>query len=187
MNGGELIRSFVCISPDDAARAQLAEHLRGLRRFRAFKWVEDQHLHLTLAFLGEVPAQVVSVVDSALSRIGGVRPYRARVAGIGGAPDPAAPRVLWLGMREGARETERLASLVSKAASGAGVELDGRRFRAHMTLARARGGAAPLPDDVRHELERMPEASWTCSSFALMRSELTPKGPIYTRIAQYEL
>lgn len=160
--------------------------MRRLSRFGGYKWVEPENLHITLAFLGDITHAQASSLDGALSRIGG-RPFGIATGRAGGPGGLAAPRVIWLSMAEGARELERLASSVARAAASCGIELEAKKFRPHMTLARVRGEARPLPREIADELASAPQASWTCASFALMRSELSRSGPTYTAIARYDL
>jgi 2'-5' RNA ligase len=62
-----------------------------------------------------------------------------RFAGGGAFPDPARARVLWAGLElddAGRTEVVRMATGARAAASKAGIEVTGQRFRPHVTLAR---------------------------------------------------
>lgn len=184
------IRTFVCARPDDESVSRLAAYLAELSRFKGYKWVEPENIHVTLLFIGEVSPSRAAAIDGALSRAGGSRPFAVRASGWGGFPDKEAPRAIWIGVREGARELASLAERVSRAASGAGAEfrpVTARRFRAHITLGRVRGEPRPLPEELADALTRAPALAWTCGEFTFMRSELTSSGPIYTPIASYAL
>lgn len=183
----DAVRLFVCVRPDDASVARYAELHRRLAGIGGVKWVPPSNVHVTLLFIGDVDAARAARLDSELSKLGGVRPFDVRVAGMGGFPDISRPKTLWLGVRSGAREMERLSSLTAKAASSAGVSFDKKRFRAHLTIGRARGEGAAMTDELRAAIDAAPEMSWRCESFALMRSELAPAGPTYTQLASYAL
>ncbi len=179
------MRTFVCASPDEASSRTLAAFMGRLCAFPGYKWVAPENLHVTLLFLGESDALQVQRVDSGLARLGGLRPFGIKISGAGGFPDLSRPRTIWLGVREGAGELEKLAAKVAQAARGAGFAADGKKFKAHLTVARARGDGGPLPPEVVAELDDAPTVSWTCDRFTLMKSVLTPKGPIYTPIRTY--
>ena len=98
-------------------------------------------------------------------------------------------RALWLGAGRGASELKALAGQVDSACCALGFPREKRPFKAHMTLARARTDGR-IPDRLAERLNRpggVPRFAWRCSSFILMRSELTRGGPIYTPLGEYEL
>ncbi|MDL2264745.1 hypothetical protein LJC31_08850, partial [Synergistaceae bacterium OttesenSCG-928-I11] len=88
---------------------------------------------------------------------------------------------------EGAGGLEKLSVKAAQAAKGAGYPPSTKKFKAHLTLARARGDGGPMPPEVAAVLDDAPTVSWTCDRVTLMKSLLTPKGPIYTPIRTYEL
>lgn len=105
-------------------------------------WSRAEGLHLTLAFLGERPAEALPRLGevSALvaGRHGAFELYTAR---LGGFPGERAARVLWLGL-EPCPALEDLAADLRGTLQEAGEAFDAKPFRPHLTLARFR---APLP------------------------------------------
>lgn len=183
----EYMRTFVCVSPDAVCVAALSTYMSELRAcagYEDYKWVAPENAHITLRFLGETEPAAAQKMDSNLARLGGIRPFEIRVAGAGGFPDLAFPRAIWLGVRVGAPALEKLALKVEQAAKSAGFPPEKRRFKAHLTLARARAGAR-LTADLAEALTRAPELVWRMDSFSLTKSELTPKGPVYTALRRY--
>ena len=69
-----------------------------------------------------------------------------------------------------------------------GVAKERKKFSPHITLGR-RSETTPLPADALRELtfDEISLPSWTVREVIFMRSELTPKGPIYTPLKIYEL
>jgi 2'-5' RNA ligase len=101
-------------------------------------WSPPEGLHLTLAFLGErLPGDLVALeaVGAAVARRHGAFPLRT--AGLGGFPDGARARVLWLDLAP-CPALEALATDLRRALANAGEAYDARPFRAHITLARFR-------------------------------------------------
>lgn len=190
--GEKTIRAFVCVAPPAEVVAGMEKFLAGLRALSphgGYKWVGREQLHLTLRFLGEAPESKVSAMDRALRLLKTPGPFEVEIAGAGGFPNLNRPRVLWMGVSQGADALARLASLVEDAAVSAGYERETRKFRAHLTLARARE-ESPIPENLREALTdatKLPAFFWRCESFILMRSELTRSGPIYTPLGEYEL
>ena len=95
---------------------------------------------MTLAFLAEVPDRRLDDLTERLGRAAGRRtPVPTRIAGGGAFPNAARARVLWAGLdvdHAGRTELSRMATGARAAASRAGIDVDGQRFRAHLTVAR---------------------------------------------------
>lgn len=126
------MRRFVAVVPPPSVRAEVAAAVTGRGLLRAVRPEDPARWHVTLAFLGTTAEP--SGLRPALADAAGRLPSPAlRVSGAG----CFGRRVLWAGV-EG--DLGLLADAVSDAVRGAGVPLDDRPFRAHLTLGRGRGG-----------------------------------------------
>ena len=186
------IRAFVCVCMDEDAMDRIAGFIGGLKKFAGFKWVARDNLHITLKFLGDVEPEQVTRLDTNLSRIGGIRPFRVALSGVGAFPNLSSPRALWIGVGEGGEWISKLAASVERAAIASGFDEERRAFHPHVTLARARTdsrakGPPQMPDELAEALKSCPLPAWTCGGFTLMRSELSQGGPAYTPIAEFSL
>jgi RNA 2',3'-cyclic 3'-phosphodiesterase len=140
---------FVAAVPPPEALEDLEEFLSVRREAAAFRWTVPEQWHLTLAFLADVPDRAYDDLVARLTRAARKRhPMRATVAGGGAFPNVARARVLWagveldtVGLDEG-EELRRLATGCRAAASKAGIEVAGERFKPHLTLARM--GSRPV-------------------------------------------
>ena len=192
MKTGRAVRAFVCVCISEDAKEKIASFVAGLRKFTGFRWVAGDNLHITLKFLGETEPERITRLDTNLSRIGGIRPFKVTLSGVGAFPDMTSPRALWIGVGEGSEGMSKLASSVERAAVASGFDKERRAFHPHLTLARARTdsrdrGRVHMPDELREMLKSCPLPTWTCDSFTLMRSELSPGGPTYTPIVGFSL
>ena len=129
---------FVAVVPPEEAVEHLDEFLAPRRGAASFRWSSPEQWHLTLAFAAFVPDRVyddlvVKLAEAAARR----QPLELQVAGGGAFPNPGRARVLFAGLRTDAEELGRLATGSRNALATAGVEVDGQRFRPHLTLARA--------------------------------------------------
>jgi 2'-5' RNA ligase len=182
------MRTFVCVYPDEAASAEIADFMGKLKKFNGFRWAEQASLHITLKFLGETAPELITKLDTNMSRIGGIRPFRVRLAGVGAFPGLASPKALWIGVGEGKDSLAKLAGSVDRAAAASGYETEKRGFHPHLTLARVRPGSVQgLTPELASLLASPPLSSWVCDSFTLMKSDLKPGGAIYTPIARFSL
>ncbi len=133
-------RCFVAAALDDATRAALAAAVSDWRReppADALRWAEPEGWHLTLAFLGSVDADTVPAITDAVVGVAAAHaPMVIPTGRLGAFPRPGSARVLWYGIGD---PDGALAALASDLGDALGLE-PGGPFRAHVTLARARGG-----------------------------------------------
>jgi 2'-5' RNA ligase len=186
------LRLFVAIDLDQPARqavGALQQRIaKTLSNSRALKWVRPEHMHLTLAFLGEVaaPDDVTRVVEAMSRQLGAVR-FAAGLERLGVFPSRGAPRVLWLGVGEGeSRIVEARREVVGRL-TPVGFQDDPRPFHPHLTLARWRESRASdagraLAADPRREI-----ASIAVDHITLYESRLGSSGPTYTELARATL
>jgi 2'-5' RNA ligase len=134
------MRMFVAVVPPPDVVGHLDDFLEVRRDAAAYRWAPREQLHVTLAFLPDVPERKLDDVVERLGRAARRRTaFPARIAGGGAFPNVGRARVLWAGLEldeHGRRELSRLATGVRAAANRSGVRVDGQRFRPHLTLAR---------------------------------------------------
>jgi RNA 2',3'-cyclic 3'-phosphodiesterase len=129
---------FVAAVPPAPVLEDLEEFLAVRREAAPFRWTVPEQWHVTLAFLADVPDRVHDDLVARLERAARKRHVmRGAVAGGGAFPNVGRAKVLWTGVEvDDAEELRRLATGCRAAASKAGVEVAGERFRPHVTIAR---------------------------------------------------
>ena len=185
------LRLFFAVPLAEELRERARELQRDLARADAkVKWVEQANLHMTLKFIGEVAAERLGefrrVAEQVAARASCCEPS---VRGVGCFLSRGAPRTIWLGVEGEARELCELAERLDGALVEAGLaEPERRRFAPHFTLGRVKGqqNARELLAAIE-ELSEAPVGPMRVESFALMSSELTPCGPVYTEEARFGL
>jgi 2'-5' RNA ligase len=129
---------FVAAVPPAAVLEDLEEFLSVRREVAAFRWTLPDQWHLTLAFLADVPDRCLEDLVERLGRAARKRhAVQATITGGGAFPHVGRAKVLWAGVELSDREElRRLAVGCRAAASRAGIEVAGERFRPHVTVAR---------------------------------------------------
>lgn len=190
----EEIRSFIAIElPDEITQglSRLVARLK-LRQPDGVKWVDPAGIHLTLKFLGNVaPGRIGEITEAMAESARGISPFSLEIKDLGAFPNLDRVRVVWVGI-EG--ETDKLAQLQQRLEYNLeilGFPPEARDFTPHLTLARAREQASPME---RQELGQLIAAtkpvtigSFTVAVVALIRSQLTRAGAVYSRIGAFEL
>ncbi|MGI9404662.1 MAG: RNA 2',3'-cyclic phosphodiesterase [Hyphomicrobium sp.] len=110
------------------------EQLARLRQpLAGVKWVEQENLHVTLRFAGDIDNTRAAEFADHLADID-VNAFEVRLVGLGvfGGKEP---RSIWAGVEAGP-ELEALARANERVARLAGLAPEGRAFKAHVTIAR---------------------------------------------------
>ncbi|HEX9955201.1 MAG TPA: RNA 2',3'-cyclic phosphodiesterase [Allosphingosinicella sp.] len=172
-------RLFVAIRPPEPVRAQLLDLMEGMAEAR---WQDEEQLHLTLRFIGEVDARTAEDIDTAL---GAVRhpPFDLALAGLGAFERRGQPTALWAGVAPH-EPLKALHKKVDHALQQAGLAPERRAYLPHITLARFGRGAGSLQPLLVRTVASPP---FPVTEFRLYESRLTPTGAIYTPVAHYSL
>ena len=134
--------------------------------------VPEHQRHLTVAFYADVPDGAVADLTERLRRACARTPRLSlRLNGFGSFPANATrARVLWIGVDGDVAELTRLAERAVAAGRRAGIDVEDRRYRPHLTIARARQGAA----DLRELMPglRLEGSRWVADELVLVKSTL---------------
>lgn len=138
-----MARLFAAIVPPADAVDHLDAFLEPRRAAAAFRWTSAEQFHVTLAFLPDVAERLVEeYVDRLAAGLASLPVPVLRLAGPVAFPNAAATRALAVGVlpeSDGAGVVlERMAKRARNAAVSVGTEVDGQRFRPHLTVARLR-------------------------------------------------
>jgi 2'-5' RNA ligase len=144
-------------------------------------WARPWTLHLTLRFLGEVQESTATVLEAQLAATE-ARSFDLELATVGTFGGRRA-RVVWLRVGGDLGRLRELAGAVEAVCQAAGAEPERRPFRPHLTVARARGREAELP-----ELPPLPATErWPATEFVLYESRLGRGGAVHTALRRYAL
>jgi 2'-5' RNA ligase len=190
----ETIRLFIAIELPAELVIRLRSFLSSLKSSRLpfVKWVDPGSIHLTLKFLGNINAERLDAIKSALESVAVPHgQFQLATGHTGFFPGPQRARVFWLGLEGDTAELVRLQQAIDRAMTVLGFESESRPFTAHLTLARLREDSTR---EQRLEFTGLTQNAVfehgpviQVRSVSLMRSRLTPQGAVYTRLAEYEL
>lgn len=183
------IRCFISINLDDYIIRKIIELIDHLRKCEAdIKWVESNNLHLTLKFLGNTPVEDIPLIEKVLRKISKkFLPFYIKIKGIGIFPDKRHPRVLWIGL-ENKEVIIDIHKQIEANMSKIGYKKEEKEFNPHITIGRTR---SLLKIDrlieCLNDYKTYEFGSLLVDKINLMKSNLTPKGPIYTKIIDVNL
>lgn len=174
-------RLFVAIHPPAAIREQLVDLMEGIRGAR---WTDEDQLHLTLRFIGEVDRHQADDVAAALGSIHHPR-FEIALTGLGSFDRRGQPTHIWAGVAPH-EPLKALHNKIDQALARAGVEPDRRAYLPHITLARLHRSTGPI-DILLQSAGGLVSAPFAVDDFHLYESELTPDGAIHSVVERYSL
>jgi 2'-5' RNA ligase len=183
----EAIRSFIAF---DIESSHVLERITQVQKKLAetgadLKFVEPKNIHITLRFLGNIIPNMVDRIFEGMQKVQFV-PFDVKIQGVGAFPDMRYPRVVWAGIREGANQLRGIFSQLEPYLRSLGFAPDPKGFSPHLTIARVKSGrnkavlAKFLAVNVNYEFGIV-----RAECLRLKRSDLTPKGPIYSTLREF--
>jgi 2'-5' RNA ligase len=186
------MRLFLAIELSGCVRDALAEVSRRLKceaDLASCSWVRTENLHVTLKFFGELPETDVPTICTALGDVVLGRSIALRPSRMELLPSRGPVRVIAAGLNGERDRLDELHGQIEAACVPLGFPPERRKFRPHVTLARAR---RPLPGGVRRKIEQwtkdlLPEVGLEVEQFVLMESQLKPDAAHYIPLARFPI
>jgi 2'-5' RNA ligase len=185
------LRTFIAIDPGKPIRDRCLGLQETLARSGAeVNWVEEDNIHLTLLFLGEVEDRDLPALCQTVAECSAQHPgFTLSVESVGCFPNPRRPRVVWVGIGSGRAEVSALHDALEGPLLALGCyRREERSYTPHITLGRVKG-VRPT-DALAAALSR--QAMWRggeteIRELRVLSSELSPQGPTYTILSRAKL
>ena len=177
------MRCFIAVDLDRQLSDKvvaLQNHLKGTD----VKLVEENNLHFTLKFLGEIEEKSAEIVKEKLSEIAAsASAFPITLSGVGVFPNEKFMRVVWIGSK--GEEFINLHNAVNDALS---YLFKKEKASPHLTIARVRSARdnAKILDFVNHH-RKTEIGQMVVEKVKLKKSTLTREGPIYEDVAEFGL
>ncbi len=163
------LRLFYALWPDDATRAALAK----LQLLTTGNSTRYENLHITLAFLGQQPAQRAPRLEHILAHLP-IAPMTLVLDRVGYF---VRKRIAWAGMHNVPDTLIQLQKRLMHDLVQEGIEFyDRTGFRPHVTLARDSDAPPDLPFE---------PIAWNVTQIALVQSVTLPGGVRYDVLASH--
>jgi len=178
------MRLFVGLDLPEEIVDHLADLIDKLKPSARIAWSTAANLHITTKFIGWWPDERLDEVKDALAALPRRAVIPVHIRGLGFFPNARSPRVFWCGIE--APGLEALAAETDRATAALGIESEKRGFSPHLTLARIKEpiNLRPLHDAIAG-LPSTDFGQTKARRFFLYQSQLSPKGSVYTKLAEY--
>lgn len=174
-------RLFVALRPPHPVRQLLRAAMHGIS---AARWQDDDQLHLTLRFIGEVDRHRAEDIAAALGALHAPA-ITARIAGVGMFERKGWPQTVWAGV-EPATALAGLHHKVDQLLARVGVPSETRAFVPHITLARLNRSAGPVAPFLAQHGD-LASSPFVFTHVILYESEMGHGGSRYHPVARYPL
>jgi 2'-5' RNA ligase len=174
------MRLFAAVPLPDPARTQVLKLLSRLREGGwPVRWINDEGLHITLKFFGEVTNDRLDVIGEALRYAAqGAGALSLRLGELGAFPTKSRPRVLWIGV-EATPALELLQDRIERGSEAIGFPPEGTPFQPHVTLGRVREGQRVPAGGLEDFADGFEQVPFVAQELVLYESLLTTRGPRY--------
>jgi 2'-5' RNA ligase len=182
------MRLFLAIELPDDVREHLVrvqQAIAGLAPKASL--TKPENLHVTLKFLGEVDERRTAELCDSLAKVTGAV-IELSADRLECFPTRGPLRIIAAGMRGSEKALAGVHGAIEQRCRYLGFESETRRYRPHVTLARAKGsdgGDRRKLDEASAEF--WPGPSWRVGEFVLMQSRLRPQGAEYVVAARFPL
>jgi len=181
------MRTFIAIQIPDDLKEKFIEIQGGIKGYGKIKAVEEENVHITLKFLGDVDENKIDNVVENLNFIQGHKKFGAELKGVGVFPGPDYIRVVWVGVEKGADDIRDIHLQIDENLKKLGFKKDGK-FHPHATIARVKFVSNKREfKKFLSSLGKTYFGEFQVDKIELVQSELTPKGPVYTTLKEFEL
>jgi len=164
------MRVFIAIDLPENVKKEIKKIQDKLPEFKGKK-TEEENLHLTLKFLGEVEEDKVKEVKRRLGEIK-IKKFEAGLENLG-VFNPSFIKIVWLHLAGCERLQEEIDDKLK------GLFKKEKRFMSHLTIARVKNVANKKEFLEKLREIKIPGIRFLVDNFKLKKSTLTAEKPIY--------
>ena len=165
------MRCFISINFPEEVQKSIARAQSDLKSAVQGNFVKPENVHITLKFLGELSD---SELESWKRRIKLLefQPFKITLKGLSAFPKESFARVIFIETDAGRAEINEIERQLKH----------DKRFKPHATIVRVKKRDGRLLRDLFEKYMDEEFGSFTCNKISLMKSTLTPQGPIYEEL-----
>jgi 2'-5' RNA ligase len=182
-----MVRAFLAIDLPQELKKELFNlskvlNYEGLK----LKWVEEENLHLTLRFFGNISENLVEKIYEKFKEVcKEIEPFELKIGLASYFPLKGTPRVIWIGIDSASNNLLKLDNLLKKAFKPLKLKEEREEFHPHVTLLRVKEKTDPVAlkkffEELKKASEKLKGRSFLVKELIIFKSELFPSGPKYT-------
>ncbi len=177
----DTFRVFLSIDIDDKSLLSKVKSIQSKLDLDSakMKLVEEQNIHFTWRFFGDTSIEKIDLIHAEMSKIE-YPSFEIQIQGVGAFPNRRRPRIIWVGISNGADHMQLLKAETDSLLANVGYKVESQKFTPHATIARVRfvKNKEKLLENLE-SLELESVGSMKVDAIRLTKSTLTSSGPIY--------
>jgi len=182
-----IIRGFIAIEIDETSK--IIDFNNEIKKTEAnIKLVESNNMHLTLKFLGDINEESIEKIEEKIKEsVEGIKPFNIELIGTGVFPNKNYIKVIWIGIEKG-EKLITIAQKIDERLVNLGFKKEKRKFSPHLTIGRVK--SAKDKKKIIQIVEKYNNILFSeniVDTIKLIKSELTPEGPIYSTLKEIKL
>lgn len=184
------MRAFLAIEIEPYIKNKIEESQEIIRESESskIKYVERENIHLTLKFFGEIDDDKLEEITDIINKsIKNYEAYTIKVVNIGAFPNIYNPRVIWTGIKDKNKTTIKLIEELDKKFSKIGFKKE-KSYVPHITIGRVKNisDKEKLSQTLKG-INRKYHGKMEVKKIIIKSSTLTPDGPIYKNVKEFDL
>jgi len=176
------MRTFIAVDVPDNVKIAVDEYLASIRgdMDKNIKWVNRENMHFTIKFLGEIRKSELSAIKECVEQTArDFDPFQIELSGFGVFPSESNPRIFWIGTGIGGDTLLDIYQDMETTLENCGYDRDSKTFSPHLTIGRVKKyKKAIFPE----RIVDFPDTAFEARGLSIIKSTLTPEGPIYEKI-----
>ena len=182
------LRAFLAVEVPEELKMKIYNVIREFKKTDArIKYVEIENLHITLKFFGDIDTEGIDVLSDKISSVAeGFGGFKINIKNCGAFPNTNRPKVIWLGL-ENDENIRKLHDALDKQFVELGFDRD-KKFSTHLTIGRMKSSKGK--NEVKSAIGKFSDVEigeMAVDRIVLKKSTLTPQGPIYENLKEFEL
>jgi len=183
----EKMRTFLALPIEKEIKKEINNYIEKFKKEikSRVKWVEEENLHFTIFFFGEIDIdkveKIVKLIESNKNRFKNIL---VQIDKISFFPNEKHPRVIFLDISQGEIEMRNIYETLFPELSKV-LKIKKEEFIPHLTIGRVKD--IIFEDDIKKLInETINIKPFYLKKLTLFESKLTPNGPIYKSIKDFE-
>ncbi len=182
-----MIRLFIALEiPKEIRTLVLDSAKQELTGNTELRWEDENKIHLTLKFIGDVPKKMVNGISNSMQFIETYSSMKCSLANFGFFPDEREPKILWAGLKPDNSIFSLLNEINNGLLKNFSIPVEWKKFKPHLTLLRLKNKLE------QHHIEslikkELPQETFVANSVVLYQSIFQQGGTVYKEIKKYKL
>ena len=187
------MRTFIAIELPEDVKAKIFHAFEKLKESNLVrgKFVEKDNLHLTLKFIGEVPIEKLNEIEKTLENLASkFKNFSCSTGKTGVFPNENHVNSVHIELVSDDDKLNELQKVIEESLVKLGIKKDEKNdesFKSHITALRVYVVKNKELFSKKLNNLHIKEIEFDIKNFSLIKSELTPQGPIYRTIKKFNL